>query len=67
MTGLVRADVLGGMITLAYAEEPDMTRVNDVTINISGATASDNYKINFVDGKLVITNPPSAGGSYPPT
>ena len=67
VTGLVRADVLGGTITLAYAEEPDMTRVNDVTINISGATASDNYKINFVDGKLVITNPPSSGGSYTPT
>ena len=66
--GLIGDDKLIVLPTLKYVDAegneivPDMTKVNNVMINISDATASDNYKINFVEGKLVITNRPSSGG-----
>ena len=68
--GLIGDDKLIVLPTLKYVDAegneiaPDMTKVNNVMINISGATASDNYKINFVEGKLVITNRRSSGGSF---
>ena len=74
VVGLLGGDTLTVLPTLKYVDAggnevtPDMTKVNDVTISISGAAASANYEIHFVDGKLVITYRPSSGGgavTYP--
>lgn len=55
VTGLVGRDDLGGTIKLAYANEPDMTKDGETAINISGAEATSNYTIKYVEGKLTVS------------
>ena len=68
VTGLIGEDTLSGTVTLAYGNTPDMSKVGEETITISGTLANANYEITYVNGKLSITNRPSSGGgSYTPT
>ena len=68
VTGLIGEDTLSGTVTLAYGNTPDMNKVGEETITISGTLANANYEITYVNGKLSITNRPSSGGgSYTPT
>ena len=68
VTGLIGEDTLSGTVTLAYGNTPDMNKVGEETIRISGTLANANYEITYVNGKLSITNRPSSGGgSYTPT
>ena len=68
VTGLIGEDTLSGTVTLVYGNTPDMNKVGEETITISGTLANANYEITYVNGKLSITNRPSSGGgSYTPT
>ena len=62
VTGLIGEDTLSGTVTLAYGNTPDMNKVGEETITISGTLANANYEITYVNGKLSITNRPSSGG-----
>ena len=62
VSGLIGTDTLGGTITLTYAADLDMTKIGTAAIKASGATASDNYTIQYVDGTLTIVKRPSSGG-----
>ena len=65
--GLFGEDALGGNLVLSYPTEPDMTQTGSAVIRASGAEASDNYTIQYVDGELSIAKRSSSGGSttYP--
>ncbi len=65
--GLFGEDTLGGTIVLSYPTAPDMTQIGTAVIRASGAEASDNYTIRYVDGELSIAKRSSSGGSttYP--
>ena len=68
VTGLIGEDTLSGTVTLVYGNTPDMNKVGEETITISGTLVNANYEITYVNGKLSITNRPSSGGgSYTPT
>ena len=62
--GLLGSDTLGGTIALEYASKPNMFKVGETAINITGATAGGNYTIDFVSGKLTIALRPSTDGIY---
>ena len=60
--GLVGADNLSGMVTLAYKQTPDMSKTGKTAINITGTLSNDNYEITYVPGTLTVSNQPSGGG-----
>ena len=61
--GLVGADTLSGMVTLAYEQTPDMSKTGKTTINITGTLSNDNYAITYVSGTLTVSDRPSSGGA----
>ena len=66
--GLIGEDALTGTLTLTYESDPDMTKTGETAIKASGVNAGANYTIEWVDGKLTVTNRPSSGGgstTYP--
>ena len=60
--GLVGADTLSGMVTLAYEQTPDMSKTGKTAINIAGTLSNDNYEITYVPGTLTVSDRPSSGG-----
>ena len=60
--GLVGTDSLNGIVTLTYAQTPDMSKVGKTTINITGTLSNDNYDIIYANGTLTVSNRPSGGG-----
>lgn len=68
VSGLVGEEKLTTKPTVKYVDAdgneiaPDMTKTGEVKILASGAAASGNYTIRYVDGKLTITTRPSSGG-----
>ena len=54
VSGLLGADTLITKPTLAYNSTPDTSKTGTYSIVVSGATASENYKISYVNGSLVI-------------
>ncbi len=73
VSGLVGGDTLTTQPTVKYVDAdgrettPDMNKTGEVKILASGAVASDNYTISYVDGKLTVSTRPSGGGSRPST
>ena len=61
--GLVGADTLSGTVTLTYAQTPDMSKIGQTKINITGTLSNDNYAITYVPGTLTVSNQPSGGDS----
>ena len=71
VTGLVGTDTLTTAPTLAYqkngsAATPDNTTTGTYDIVASGASAGDNYAINYTKGTLTISSQ-GGGGSYTPS
>lgn len=60
--GLVGTDSLNGIVTLTYAQTPDMSKAGKTTINITGTLSNDNYDIIYANGTLTVSNRPSGGG-----
>ena len=60
--GLVGTDSLNGIVTLTYAQTPDMSKVGKTTINITGTLSNDNYDIIYANGTLTVSNRHSGGG-----
>ena len=66
--GLVNGDALTTLPTVQYVDEngqpvePDMTKTGETIIRASGAAASGNYDLAYVDGKLTVSTRPSSGG-----
>ena len=66
--GLVNGDALTTLPTVQYVDEngqqaePDMTKTGKTVIRASGAAASGNYDLAYVDGKLTVSARPSSGG-----
>lgn len=60
--GLVGTDSLNGIVTLTYAQTPDMSKVGKTTINITGTLSNDNYDIIYANGALTVSNRHSGGG-----
>ena len=60
--GLVGTDTLNGIVTLTYAQTPDMSKVGKTTINITGTLSNDNYDIIYANGTLIVSNRHSGGG-----
>ena len=73
VSGLVGGDTLTTQPTVKYVDAngsettPDKTKTGETIIRASGAAASDNYTISYVDGKLTVSTRPSGGGSRPST
>ena len=72
VTGLVNGESLTTALailpTVQYVDEngqqaePDMTKTGETVIRASGAAASGNYDLAYVDGKLTVSTRPSSGG-----
>lgn len=60
--GLVGTDRLNGDVTLTYAQTPDMNKVGETAINITGTLSNDNYDIIYANGTLTVSNRHSGGG-----
>lgn len=55
VTGLVNNETLQTEPKAEYATTPDMTQKGTTVIKVSGALASENYNIVYVDGLLTVT------------
>ena len=67
VTGLVGSDALTTPPTIAYETTPDMSKAGTFRIIVSGAEASDNYSIEYVNGTLTVAaRQPSGGGITAP-
>lgn len=58
--GLVGADTLSGTVTLDYAQTPDMSKIGETAINITGTLSNDNYEITYVSGTLTVSKQSSS-------
>lgn len=72
VTGLKEGDTFTTQPTIAYKSTPDMSKVGNVEIEISGAVIDSNVAANYndieyVNGTLTISNKPSGGGGFLPT
>lgn len=72
VTGLKAGDTFTTQPTIAYKSTPDMSKVGNVEIEVSGAVIDSNVAANYndiqyVNGTLTISNKPSGGGGFLPT
>jgi len=63
VSGLLGTDTLTTKPNIAYDSTPDTSVTGTYNIVVSGAKASDNYKINYVNGSLVISDKNDADAS----
>lgn len=70
VSGLIGNEKLETAPVLKYTDaenkeikDPDMTKAGTVTIGASGASAGDNYTVEYKTGTLTINNRRSSGGS----
>ena len=67
VTGLVGGDELTALPSIAYETTPDMSKAGTFRIIVSGAAASENYTIEYVNGTLTVAaRQPSGGGVTAP-
>ena len=72
VSGLIGDDTLTTAPSLKYVDAeghetiPDMTKAGTITIGASGASAGDNYTVEYKTGTLTINNRRSSGGSSTP-
>jgi len=65
VSGLLHPDTLTTLPTLAYAETPDTSKTGTYDIIASGAVATDNYTIKYVNGILKIVAEPEEEPEIP--